>query len=89
MGLSENTAAQKALDLAEAIQVVVDVVRMDNADRVLVAKYFIDDLIGTDETAVLTSLPFMTPELTETVSDLLVPILAEALIAKLTAPEPE
>jgi hypothetical protein len=72
----------------EAIQTVVKIFGMENVDRVLVAQYFIDDMIGTDETAQLQSLPFMTPELTETLTDLLIPILAQALIAKLT-PAPE
>ena len=88
MALTEDTAAEMAHDLAEAIGVVIKIVSMSNADRVFVAKYFFDDMIGTDETALIQKLPLMTPEMTEMLTDMLIPMLAEALIAKLTAPEP-
>ncbi len=86
MALTEDEAAQKGQDLAEAVGVVIEVVRLPNEDRVLIAKHFIDDLIGTDETAVIESLPFLTPESTELVTDIVVPLIADALIKKLTAP---
>jgi hypothetical protein len=86
MPLTENEAAQKAMDLAEAVNVIIEVIGMDNVDRVLIAKYFLDDLIGTDETAVIEALPFMTPELTETITDLIIPLIADAVIKKLTPP---
>ena len=88
MALTEDTAAEMAHDVAEAIQVIVRLFSLDNVDRVFVAKYFIDDMIGTDETALIEKLPFLTPETTELLTDMIIPILAEALIAKLTAPEP-
>ena len=86
MPLTENEAAQKALDLAEAVAVVIDIFGQDNVSRVLVAKHFLDNMIGTDETAQIESLPYMTPELTETITDLIIPIIASALINKLTPP---
>ena len=86
MSLTENEAAQKALDLAEAVGVVIEVIGLDNVSRVLIAKYFLDSLIGTDETAQIEALPYMTPELTETVTDLVIPIIANAIIGRLTPP---
>ena len=86
MALTENEAASKALDLAEAVVVIREVAGLDNVSRVLVTKYFLDNMIGTDETAQIEALPYMTPELTETVTDLVIPIIANAIIGRLTPP---
>jgi len=88
MPLTEDQAAELALDINEAIPAAIAFAKLPTEDKALVIRYFLDGLIGTDENAVIESIPGLTPEMTEVVTDVVFKLLADAA-SKYIDKEPE
>ena len=72
-----------AQELTEAIGAIQRFVKMPKDQKVLVVKHVIDKQIGSDPGASLPSIPGLTPELTEAVTDPLLSLAANAIIKAL------
>ena len=79
MPLTEDQAADIAIELNEAIPAAITFAKLPTADKALVIQQFVDGLIGTDESALIKSIPGLTPEITEVVTDSFIRILGGAL----------
>lgn len=88
MPLTEDQAAELAFEVNEAIPAAIIFAKLPTKDKALVVRYFLDGLIGTDETAVMETIPGLTPEMTEIATDVVITLVANVL-AKYIDKEPE
>ena len=79
MPLTDDQAADLAIEMNEAIPAVITFAKLPTDDKALVIKNFLDGLIGTDEAAIIKKIPGLTPEITEMVTDGLLGVLGNAL----------
>jgi hypothetical protein len=88
--ITDEKAAALAKELNEAIPASIQIAQLDRESQIKVVAKFLDGLIGTDETALISSAPYMTPEITEYASDAVINALAEAIVKKWFGPaDPE
>jgi len=88
MPLTDDQAAELAFEINEAIPAAITFAKLPTTEKALVIKHFADNLVGTDETALIETIPGLTPEITEVITDALINVLA-AQIAKLIDKQPE
>jgi hypothetical protein len=82
MAITEDRAAEIGIEVNEAIPAIIEFVGLPTEDKALVIKKTLDGLIGTDETAIIDTIPGLTPAITEGVTDGLLDVLAGALAKK-------
>jgi hypothetical protein len=80
MGMTDEEAKDVAKEIAEAIPALRDFFSLPREDKVLVAKHLLDMQVGTDATAQVKAIPGLTPEMTETITDPILGIAANAVI---------
>ncbi|NIM20842.1 MAG: hypothetical protein GTN64_00230 [Candidatus Latescibacteria bacterium] len=73
------TPEQEAQELSEAVVVIRNFNKKPRPERVQVLKHLLDKQIGTDDTAVLKTIPGLTPQVTEMMTDPLLDILASVV----------
>lgn len=71
-----------AKEVLEGVAAIGDFIHLPPAEKVQVVKHILDAEIGSDEGARLKSLPGMTPEITEMVTDPLLDMLAQVIVDK-------
>lgn len=85
--LTNDEAEAIAQEVAEAVPAIRKFARLPKADKVKVMRHVLDKQIGTDATAALKSIPGLTPEITEAVTDPMLDLMAKMLIAWWAGPE--
>lgn len=75
-----------AKEMNEAVPAFRTFFSLSRDDQIRVVSKIADGMIGTDETAQLKELPFMTPEMLESVSDMFIPFVT-SLFLKWLAPD--
>jgi hypothetical protein len=80
MAITDVEAEAMAVEIAEAIPALRDFFALPREDKVVVGKHLLDKQVGTDATAQIKSLPGLTSEMTETITDPLLGIAAKAVI---------
>ena len=79
MSLTDAEAKTLALEVNEVIPASIVFYSLNTEDKALVIKHFLDGLIGTDETAVISNIPGISPALTESLTDGVLDVVANAL----------
>jgi len=88
MALTPSEREALAAKVAGAVPAIREFIAVDKEDKIHIVKHLLDKQVGTDETAIIASIPGLTPELTEMITDPLLDVLAAAVVKWLVG-EPE
>lgn len=80
MALTDAQVQAMADEISEAVPALRQFFALPREDQIKVGGKLFDGMVGTDETAQLKSLPMMSPEMLETLTDMVGPLVVGALI---------
>ena len=78
--MDEEELQQIADETAEAVPALRKFFSLGREDQIKVAAILFDRMIGTDDTAQIRSLPMMSSEMLESITDMLAPLMAAGLV---------
>ncbi len=87
MALTPAERESLAADVAAAVPAIRAFIAVDKEDKIHIVKHLLDKQVGTDETALISTIPGLTPELTEMITDPLLDVLAAAVVKWLAGEE--
>ena len=80
-------AEQIAKEVTEGTRAIMEFATLPNVDKVSVIKHVLDAEIGSDPGAHIPSIPGLTPEMTELITDPLLDLAAKAIVGKFFSAE--
>lgn len=78
--MTEEELQAIALEIAEAVPAIRKFAKLTSEEKVVVVRHLLDMQIGTDATAVVTSVAGMPPALVESVTDPVLVVAANAFV---------
>lgn len=88
MPLTDEEVESIGKEVSEAVPALRKYFALGRNDQIKVMSRIADKMIGTDATAQIKSLPAMTPGMTESLTDMVIPLISQLFVRLLVGEEP-